>query len=436
MNEPMTALTFNNHMDSLHISTEFSAEMRESLSACHKSIIEAQENVYHLHDRHHAGSSTEIGHEVKTIFLPCFRTIDYLIQQIRKSYHKVHDETSSFETPRTKKRRIPENTGLNSSYSNLERPLPTSEARLILENMEEILELLKNQTQNEKASYAQVTKSHQAMSVRKYQTKPPKIVIIENTKRPLSKENILHELRTQAHGAPAPDKIDNIRKSGNKIIIECKDQETQRSLIENFKQYPDTRASEGSFKKPMLTIKNLPADTEKDKLLDQLNESNPELKNFLTEEKIKIVAMRNLKSKRENAICIASGDAFQKMHNTKINLIYEKVTVEEYDDILQCYHCLGYGHMAKYCRSTNDDMSEGNSTCPKCGQRHKGECASKTIRCINCHNENERIKNDRKRNQNKLFDEKHTADNKNCPVRKSKIKYLKSITDYSNDNTL
>lgn len=50
----------------------------------------------------------------------------------------------------------------------------------------------------------------------------------------------------------------------------------------------------------------------------------------------------------------------------------------EYLDVIRCYNCLRFGHIAKNCKNTE-------VTCGKCAENHKTEaCTSLEKKCINC----------------------------------------------------
>lgn len=72
----------------------------------------------------------------------------------------------------------------------------------------------------------------------------------------------------------------------------------------------------------------------------------------------------------------------------------------EHYDVLQCFKCAGYHHIAGKC--------ENQLTCYRCGDNHKtSECTSEEFKCINC------FKAVQRTNVNIAYD--HMASDRACP---------------------
>lgn len=66
-----------------------------------------------------------------------------------------------------------------------------------------------------------------------------------------------------------------------------------------------------------------------------------------------------------------------KLKNT-INIHWQTCKYVEHINVIQCYRCWKFGHMAKLCNNKNN-------TCPKCTGDHKEiDCKAQTLQCVNC----------------------------------------------------
>jgi hypothetical protein len=100
---------------------------------------------------------------------------------------------------------------------------------------------------------------------------------------------------------------------------------------------------------------------------------------------------------------------------------YQRVGVENSDQLTICYHCLRPGHSMKTCRSLNEPAK-----CSHCGGDHKfNDCDKKTDKpvCGNCRRGGIRSK--------RLINCEHSAmDKKNCGFYNRMIKISRDRTEY------
>ncbi|XP_033250571.1 uncharacterized protein LOC117189540 [Drosophila miranda] len=64
---------------------------------------------------------------------------------------------------------------------------------------------------------------------------------------------------------------------------------------------------------------------------------------------------------------------------TKINFLYSKVEVKPFVQLIQCFRCFRFGHLAQHCKS--------GAKCFKCGQDHSKDIICSGLVCANCKGE-------------------------------------------------
>lgn len=118
-------------------------------------------------------------------------------------------------------------------------------------------------------------------------------------------------------------------------------------------------------------------------------------------EKIRILKKYIVKGKDFGNIVIGvDSEIYSKIiDSNKIKLGWTSCFVTEYINVIRCYNCARYGHIASKCRK--------NLTCGKCSEGHKtAECQSEYKKCINCVDAKDKLGIN--------IDENHTVYDKNC----------------------
>lgn len=103
----------------------------------------------------------------------------------------------------------------------------------------------------------------------------------------------------------------------------------------------------------------------------------------------------------------------------RVKIGWSSCYVFNHVSILQCYNCLGFGHLAKDCNS--------NRVCSKCSGGHSyKDCQSKLLKCANCI----RLKD----NKNMDIGTNHSSLDRACPYLLKIISIQNKKTDYFSES--
>lgn len=92
---------------------------------------------------------------------------------------------------------------------------------------------------------------------------------------------------------------------------------------------------------------------------------------------------------------------------------WKRCKVVEHFDIIRCYRCSAYGHLAKSCSSPQ--------VCSKCSGSHRlSDCTQTEEKCINCFNSNTRHRTE--------YDTRHAAKASTCPIYQKVVDAVKRTT--------
>lgn len=115
---------------------------------------------------------------------------------------------------------------------------------------------------------------------------------------------------------------------------------------------------------------------------------------------------------------VLDSESFNKiMVNSKLRIGWDVCRVYEAFDLVRCFNCCDYHHVAKNCTSSK--------RCPKCAGEHTlQDCTSQTECCCNCTAAMASMK--------LTIDTKHSALSSDCPVYLRKIRAEQRRTNYKN----
>lgn len=128
-----------------------------------------------------------------------------------------------------------------------------------------------------------------------------------------------------------------------------------------------------------------------------------EKNNFIN---VKKISNHRFRENHHNIIIETTGDMRKLLlYKGKINIGFQRVFVEDCNPLMQCYHCLGFGHTAIRCfNQTNKPR------CVHCAGEHKSsDCTKKEEhQCFNCLQKKTQNKETGKTN--------HRANSHECPI--------------------
>lgn len=220
----------------------------------------------------------------------------------------------------------------------------------------------------------------------------------------------------------APAKIQHV--SNNKIRVEFDCAEHQADTMNRLSEANSKVVAEpAKLLKPMVELKGLYAETPVDDLLDMIKHQNEPIKSLITDDGDMVLKFqrRNKNQKLYNAVLMVTPRIWHKMLELgTINVDHQRVHVEEFVPLLQCYKCLQFGHTLKRCTSEHAACSHcggNNHSFSNCAQKDK-----KTPSCFNC------LGHNHKYGTSKKVD--HGATSYFCPIRQSMKNKLVLRIDY------
>jgi hypothetical protein len=215
------------------------------------------------------------------------------------------------------------------------------------------------------------------------------------------------------------NKLKSIGRGG--IIMECSLKEECDKIKDrvNQKLHGKVEAKIPNKKLPKMIIKNISADVIEDDILQMIFSQNPHVGDLITKgEKLNLIRIQKTRMGLKHAIIEVSPLVWSYFQsNNFLYISFSRCKVDEYNYVIQCYKCHGYGHFARECTSAE--------LCANCGNLHKTEdCKSRELSCVNCIKFNEKVKNSVKR-----VNINHKANDKCCSSYKRIISIIKSKID-------
>lgn len=181
--------------------------------------------------------------------------------------------------------------------------------------------------------------------------------------------------------------------------------------LQRMQSSTNIRAEPSRQLKPMIILKGISKHTAAEELRNLIVSQNAEVEALepATDELHLRFERRNRNDKLYNAVFITSPRVWKKIiHLGRLNLDHQRVHVEEFVPLMQCFKCLQFGHLKKHCTRDVDSCahcSESSHTLATCPTRNDQEKTN----CLNCTNKNLRSKTN--------LDTKHSPTSDICPLR-------------------
>jgi hypothetical protein len=214
------------------------------------------------------------------------------------------------------------------------------------------------------------------------------------------------------------------RISNGGIIISCQKKEHMNKLKnEIIKTNQDFVVHDVERRNPCMIFKNVEQMYDKQSFKEDILLQNERIKTLCESGKNLFNVKAELKTKKNNKNFIVDVTPMMRkllLDEEKVNLGFYRIKVEDCNPLMQCFHCLRYGHTAKRCLS---DMKP--PTCLHCAGEHKStECNKLTEQpqCVNCKERNDKF-------QTKL-NINHRANQDECVTRKQMLQRSRQRVNY------
>lgn len=206
-------------------------------------------------------------------------------------------------------------------------------------------------------------------------------------------------------------KIDKVRKAKDrKVILSCSTKEERQKLKEKIEEAKDKFSIEEiKNKNPLVMLRFLTSTINDESIIKEIEERNKDIFKEINKEetKIEIAYKKKTTNNMKIHVILRVSPILWKRMTEKgfIHINVQRVAVWDQSPLIQCSHCLGYGHGKKFCK----EKEEGEK-CSHCGGQHlRKDCRELkeggTPTCINC------VKAKNK-------DTEHSAFSQECIIRK------------------
>lgn len=274
-------------------------------------------------------------------------------------------------------------------------------------------------------TYAQIASSQVTSPPKDNKPKSKPSIIVFPSSDDKSRKQVSEQWRNSINFKSvsyAPAGIQPVGKNRLRVEFDTVDQRDE--TLKRLETSTEIRAEPSRKLRPMVILKGISKQTPTDELTTLIMQQNPEVGLLRpSPEDLKYrFDRRNKNDKLYNAVLLTSPPIWKKIIELgRLNIDHQKVHVEEYVPLLQCYKCLQFGHLRKYC--TNDE-----TLCTHCGvEGHTFDsCPSKNnqsnANCSNCSNRDKRL--------NTTSNTKHSATSNNCPMRETMRNRVMERIDY------
>lgn len=217
---------------------------------------------------------------------------------------------------------------------------------------------------------------------------------------------------------PEIDPVKNLRETAKgDVVIKCNDENAMRSIKEKLDKNANGEIKVSEPKKMTPRVKVVGFETEyldHDKLINTLKIQNADI--FDESAVIEVIRV-NKQPKSCTAVLSIDHQSFCKCINKKVSIGWYKCAIFEQIDVIRCFKCNQFGHVANECKSAT-------IVCPLCADEHDiKQCKSNFRKCINCFRNNEMF------NTNKPTD--HSAMSIRCPLMVSRVQKRKNEIRYN-----
>lgn len=330
----------------------------------------------------------------------------------------------------TLKKKVEENTENNNSRKDVEE----EEERNDIKGIKEAINKLSSQVDQLRRegpasprmniSYAAATATPPATKTQGRKTSGPSIIISSKSGE-MSGQNVVDSWRRNVsfrkeNFAPISTRI----VAPNKVVVEFEDRAQCDKTLQKLEASHEIKGEHARMLRPMIILKGVGKELRPEELADVLRSQNEEIaENSSDPSDLELKFTRsNRNEKLYNAVFITTPRLWSCItKKARLNADHQKVHVETFTPLLQCFKCLNYGHTKKHCRAETGACSH----CAAEGHTYK-DCPNKdnkeTTKCFNCVAKNAKL--------NTSTNTKHSATSTSCPCHKAAVDSITSKTDY------
>lgn len=183
--------------------------------------------------------------------------------------------------------------------------------------------------------------------------------------------------------------------SNNKLLIEFENNEQKTEILKNLESQNTIVTEEPIKLMPHIIIKGISRDIKKEDLINILTNQNSNINFLVNQDSKEVISLKFLKNNFNRNLYNAVLECTPKLFHSivskgKINVDHERLHVMEYIMVRQCFGCLRFGHIKKFC-------VDNVLNCSYCGGKHfHDSCPHKNkpekLNCLNCTNNNHNFK--------------------------------------------
>ena len=275
----------------------------------------------------------------------------------------------------------------------------------------EIMKKLDRIENQPKRSYASVAAPKEARK------QPDAVVIVKpiEAMKCFETKKIVQEKLNQGVHKRNVRSFKNTKDGG--IIIGCTNNEAANSVIKKINESTGKTltARQPKSRKPKMIVFGVDQDVEENSVIDEIIDCNSEIKKMIDEDEVNkssyhISFIKKMKAKystQDRSFFHYIFEVSTELRKTlkkhqKVRISWRNYKIDDYVNIIRCFNCQRFGHLAKDCKS--------EATCGKCAEQHKtADCKnSNAAKCINCTRTNLRNKNNKLNNC-------HSVSSEECP---------------------